>query len=76
MNHLLQSLITNGTVVPQVTRKEMLKYIASLKLNKAPDIYGITSEHLRNSAPVIIEVLRNTTNEIIRRGEIPDSLKH
>jgi hypothetical protein len=74
-NHLLQSLISNGNAMPTVTTAEVEQYIKSLKNNKAADIFGITSEHLKYASSSVITILVHLLNAMIVSGKIPDLLK-
>ena len=62
--------------VPPISKQETTSYVTSMKTNKAADIYGVTAEHLKNAATDIIDVLSATSNAIIAKGEIPESLKY
>ena len=75
INHLLQSLISSGNDLPKLTISEVEMYIKSLKNNKAADIFGITSEHLKYVSHKIIEILVHLLNTIIDTGKIPELLK-
>ena len=56
-NYLLQVLTAENNTLPLVTKNQIIKLINSLKSRKAPDIYGISSEHLKNASPIIYDIL-------------------
>ena len=46
-----------------------------MKLNKVPDIFGITAEHMRLASPVLLDILLHIANDTIAKGVLPDSFK-
>ena len=75
INHLLQSLISSGNELPKVTTLEVGKYIKSLKNNKASDIFGITSEHLKyDSHPSALPKHHNCNWQDTRPAEDGESV--
>jgi len=52
------------------------KIIADLKSKKAPDIAGLTSEHLIYSQPVLPVILSKLFNGIFRCQHVPDGFKY
>ena len=75
INHLLQSLISSGSKLPTVTPNEVGQLIQSLKSNKAAEIFGITSEHLKFASENLHYILAQVINIIIKSGRIPELLK-
>ena len=71
---LLGSIPTDGPA-PEITELETRKCISSLNNNKAPDIYGITSEHLKRASPLIIPMLTELSNRIMAEKVMPTDLK-
>ena len=59
----------------EVTEKEMEDALSSLNKGKAPDIYGLTTEHLTSASEVLLPVLTSLMNRIFSLGDLPDSLK-
>ena len=66
--YLLQSLLKSDDICP-ITPKAMRNYVNSLKNQKAPDINGLSAEHLKLSSPVIIKVLCSLINNILSSGK-------
>ena len=75
INFLLQSLSAQGETLPQVHHQDIIKLVSKLKSGKAPDIYGIASEHIKLAHPVIIDVLVYIVNHSISAGKLPKSFK-
>ena len=75
LNNLLQKLTATGKTVPPVSKSDIRKLICSLKRGKAPDIYGITSEHIKYADNQIEEVLCIISNKCIASGKLPDCFK-
>ena len=74
-NYLLQALTVENNTLPLVSKNQIIKLINSLKSRKAPDIYGISSEHLKNASPIIYDIILHLINSCIKKGIIPDSFK-
>lgn len=53
----------------------MSKNVKNLKNNKAADIYGIQSEHIKLASSEIISILTHLTNDALTNGELPDNYK-
>lgn len=75
MKHGLLSLLTKPADIQEVNIKEVEKHIKDMKSNKAQDIYGISSEHLKFASPEIATILQIVTNKILNSGVLPDCLK-
>jgi hypothetical protein len=58
----------------QITPEQVGKIVCFLVNNKAADIYGITSEHLK-LCPEIIPVVIDLLNRILQSRNIPDEFK-
>ena len=54
---------------------ETAKLIRQLKTNKSPDIFGISTEHIKYSSDNIKIVITHLINKAIRTGELPDDYK-
>ena len=75
INHLLQSLLSSGNKLPTISPNEVGQIIQSLKNNKAADIFGITSEHLKYASEELQYILAQVINITIKNGKIPELLK-
>ena len=53
----------------------MKKAIASLNRGKAPDVYGVTAEHIYYGGPAIMNCVQTLINNILFNKEIPSSMK-
>ena len=63
------------TLCPSVDKDHVSEMIGDLKNNKAPDMWGICSEHLKHADPVLLEMLTTLINQVLRRRQIPPDLK-
>ena len=63
------------TLCPSVNKDNVSEMIGDLKNNKAPDMWGICSEHLKHADPVLLEMLTTLINQVLRRRQIPPDLK-
>jgi hypothetical protein len=54
---------------------EIQKAITRLNNKKAPDLYGITAEHLKNASPAAIGKLMQMLNYVIKVKKVPASMK-
>ena len=68
---LIEDMALNGEPLPLVDENTIKKFIDSLKNNKAPDVYGITSEHLKYSSNLIVPLMTKIANEVSRKAAIP-----
>ena len=73
--YLLQALTSNGDTLDPVSTTEVRKILSSLKNGKAPDIYGVSTEHIKLAHPTIIEIICHLTNATLKSGKLPDSFK-
>ena len=58
-----------------VTETEVAEAMGSLNKGKAPDIYGMTTEHLVLASDALMPVLTSLMNSIFSLGDLPESLK-
>ena len=75
INYLLQYLNASRNPLPPVTESDVNKLIMLLKAGKAPDIFGISSEHIKLASPKIIKILTLLTNNALTTVRLPDSYK-
>ena len=75
LSYLLRCLTTSKTPLPAVTPSIVSSHVKCLKSNKAADIFGIQSEHIKLASPLIISILTHLTNDALTRGELPDNYK-
>ena len=68
---LLEELV-DSTPLPPIDQDTVRKYITSLKNNKAPDVYGISSEHMKCASPLISTVMTHVIQTICKTQRIPD----
>lgn len=73
--HLLRSLKPGNERLPPVTADQVSSYIKSLKNGKSPDLFGISSEHIKMAAPVVNDIILHICNKAIRTGTLPLSTK-
>ena len=64
----------NEPVIP-VSHEEVKCAFNHLKKNKAPDAYGITSEHIQLAQETLIPLLTSLVNNTIETGSLPQHLK-
>ena len=76
MNVKIISEMTKEATLPiEITKKEVLEAVNSLKKNKAADTFGLTAEHLRTAPEILTEYLTPVINTIFATGQIPEGLK-
>ena len=75
INYLLQSLTASQEPLEPVSKDTVHKHIQHLKNNKAPDVFGISSEHIKLASPIILDIITELTNGILACGRLPDSFK-
>jgi hypothetical protein len=68
---LLEEASRTAQPLPTANPAMVKRYIKSLKNNKAPDIYGITSEHLKMASIRVTQILTSIINTISEDGRIP-----
>ena len=73
--YLLQSLNNNRQPLPPVGTEDVMQIVKKLKMGKAKDVFGISSEHIRFAAEPIFTVLTYLLNEVLRTGKLPDEYK-
>ena len=73
--YLLQSLTSNGNSVEPASASDIETHVRSLKNQKAPDIHGISAEHIKLASPFIIKILLYLNNLILSSGKLPSSFK-
>ncbi|VDI70086.1 Hypothetical predicted protein [Mytilus galloprovincialis] len=56
--------------------EEIDKAINQLNTNKAPDIYGITAEHIKYGGDTLLQAITSIINNICSSATIPDCIKH
>ena len=71
---LLQLQMPTGPP-PVLTTHDMRKHIDKLKNGKAPDLYGIAPDHIKNASPNITEALTNIANKVYQERQIPEVAK-
>lgn len=69
---LIHDIAQSQAPLPAVSEHNVKRFINSLKNNKAPDIFGITSEHLKYSSSRITFLMTKVLNEISQKMNIPD----
>ena len=52
-----------------------MKAVTSLNPNKAPDMHGITAEHLKNAPPNTIGLLTKIINKILVNKKVSAAIK-
>ena len=69
---LIESISQEKSSLMEVTENDVKKFISLLKNNKAPDVYGITSEHLKYSSHRVSKLMTLVLNEISKNQQIPE----
>jgi hypothetical protein len=64
---------TDTSQIPRVTADEVRKIVMSLKNNKAPDVSGLSAEHLKKSPAQLFDVLAVIFNQILSNTAAPAS---
>ena len=75
ITHILQDMASTGHHLPPVEADTVSTYVKSLSNGKAPDIYGVASEHLKHASPMVITILTSITNEALTQGKLPSPFK-
>ena len=73
--HLLFSLNPRSTGLPMVREDQVAKYVKELGNGKAPDVYGVASEHIKMAGPVILKVICHLCNQSMDQGKLPLAAK-
>ena len=71
LQRLLLSVIPSREPPPVIEADQVAKYVRSLTNNKAADIFGITSKHLKFASPTI---LTDIVNRALTNGKLPDDI--
>ena len=58
-----------------VTTKEITDAVKSLNRGKAPDVYGVSAEHICYGGQQILDIIKTLMNDILFCKEIPVNLK-
>ena len=73
---IIYMICLDSSVDPKpVTDEEIKKAIASLNRGKAPDVYGVTAEHVYYGGPAVTNCVQTLINNILFNKEIPSSMK-
>ena len=75
IKYLLLQLLTPTAPVPCILPVQIDKHIRGLKLNKAPDAYGVQAEHVKHAHSSLVPIITDVINRIYRTQTIPDVLK-
>ena len=67
--------IVNKKNTTIATHKELVDVISEINKGKAPDIFGITIEHIIHADKIITEYLIHIYNSIFQMGVVPDLIK-
>ena len=63
------------TEILKVEEHQVEKYVKAMKNNKAADVYGVISEHLKFASQSIIKVLTQITNNRLQEQRLPTQSK-
>ena len=72
--HIMQVLhlqASGGKELPQLTLDDVQKYVKELKNGKAPDLYGVAAEHIKQAGPSIAHIILHICNISISSGKLP-----
>ena len=73
---IIYMICLDSSVDPKpVTDEEIKKAIASLNRGKAPDVYGVTAEHVYYGGHAVTNCVQTLINNILFNKEIPSSMK-
>ena len=75
INYLLQYITTDGDMLPPVSRQQIESLVRQLKSNKASDIFGITSEHIKLASGEAIDIIHHLVNLSVHNSKLPDICK-
>ena len=64
-----------STIEPASKEEEILAAITKLHNNKAPDVMGLTSEHIKMAKSPSTETIRDIINFCLSKREVPEFLK-
>jgi len=73
IQHIQQIVNKKNTTI--VTHEELVDAISEINKGKAPDIFGITIEHITHADKTITEYLIYIYNSIFQLGVVPDLIK-
>jgi hypothetical protein len=74
-NYILQRRQGDGELVPEITDTLISDYISNLKNAKAPDEFGISSEHLKFAGATVVPIVRTIIENIFKTEQIPEQMK-
>ena len=66
----IQALTASGKPILAVSVNDVVKLVRILKLRKAPDIVGISSEDIRLAPPAVLDILTCLINKAIDTGKL------
>jgi endonuclease/exonuclease/phosphatase family metal-dependent hydrolase len=73
---VIEDLINSNSTEPlQVSVDQVQKAICSLNTNKAPDVDGISAEHIKHAGIIMTGALTQIINAILQERKIPQRLK-
>jgi hypothetical protein len=67
---LLEALNSSSTPPALVNESDVAIHVKGLKNGKSADVYGITTEHVKHAAPVILQILTSLTNTALCTGKL------
>ncbi|VDI42782.1 Hypothetical predicted protein [Mytilus galloprovincialis] len=73
---IIEEICKQNAVPLTFTAEEIDKAINQLNTNKAPDIYGITAEHIKYGGDTLLQAITSIINNICSSATIPDCIKH
>ena len=75
-NDLSKHLHTRLKTPPIVISSDQVQEtVAKLKMGKAADLFGLSSEHLKYAHPSLFDILSSTLTKILETAEVPEPLK-
>ena len=72
---LIQQIEAERESTPIIQQQDVMKYMAQLKPNKAADVYGITTEHLKLADPIISYLLTKFVQSAYTTRQFPAVMK-
>ena len=80
----IQTVTMTGSIIQDICKdspativsaEQVRKAIKSLNTGKAPDVYGVTAEHLLNGGEVTVKATTNLVNSMFQLGVVTEAMK-
>ena len=75
-HELINQICKESSEIPEpVTPEEVGKTISQLNMKKAPDVFGLTAEHLKYAGSAVVNDISNLFNQILLDKKVPEAFK-